>query len=143
MIPAATRTSSLAAGCGGNSIVTSLLTMARRPGVEAQWAPWGKDDDESAYRVLRCSTSTFGLEDFHGLSARYASGVKGRLSQYKVCRIPADEKDDHGYLAVGIMSWPTATPPLRRAGPDRGGPRDRVHRLFCVRYDDLAAAGCG
>jgi hypothetical protein len=123
------------------------------PEVEAQWALWGKDDEESDYRVLRCSNGTFGLKDFHGIITRYASGVMGRLPQYTACWIPADPSDqeqraaddgngDHSYLAVGIHE-------VADRDPDRSGGRARAAagreieyiRLFCIRYDELAKYG--
>jgi hypothetical protein len=112
------------------------------PRVEAQWALWGKDDDESDYRVLRCSNGTFGVKDFYGLIARYASGVNEALPQYTVCWIPSGEQDDHGYLAVGIHELADRDP-RRSGGLARAAAGREIEyiRLFCVRYDDLAAAG--
>ena len=84
------------------------------PGLEAQWALWGKEDEESDYRVLRCSKGIFGVEDFHELIARYASGVKEELPQYTVCWIPCGQRDDPAYLAVAIHEL--ADPDPRRSG---------------------------
>jgi hypothetical protein len=112
------------------------------PGLEVQWALWGKDDEESDYRVLRCSAGTFGVKDFHELIARYASGVNEALPQYTVCWIPVGQRDDHGYLAVGIHELADRDP-RRSGGLARAAAGREIEyiRLFCVRYDDLAAAG--
>jgi hypothetical protein len=111
------------------------------PAVMAEWALWGKERDESAYRVLRCSAGTFGLDDFHGIISRYASGNKEMLPQYTVCWIPAGAADQ-GYLAVGIHELADADPRLSGGRPRTAGGREIEYvRLFCVRYAELAERG--
>ena len=133
--------------------------------VAAEWALWGKEGNESAYRVLRSSEGTFSLDDFHAIITRYAPGVKETLPQYTVCWIPAGKGDQRprvsgavakrgrttgagdgqgyqGYLAVGIHELADADP--RRAGGrarTAGGREIEYVRLFCVRYAGLAEFG--
>lgn len=111
------------------------------PAVMAEWALWGKERNESAYRVLRCSEGTFGLDDFHGIISRYASGNKEMLPQYTVCWIPAGD-DGEGYLAVGIHELADADPRLSGGRARTAGGREIEYvRLFCVRYAELARRG--
>jgi hypothetical protein len=107
--------------------------------VLAEWALWGKENDEPEYRVLRSSAGTFSREDFHGIISRYASGAKGTLPQYTACWIP-EEQGHQGYLAVGIHEHAGKEESRRFGGRARtsGGRLVEYVRLFCVRYDDLA-----
>jgi len=127
------------------------------PQLAAQWALWGKDDDEADYHVLWCSKGTFDLGDFDEIVTRYASGVKETLPQYTACWIPAqtrdqgygaatrrgrsspsvEEKGDNGYLAVGIHEL---ADPRRSGGRARSAAGREIEyiRLFCVRYKELA-----
>jgi hypothetical protein len=111
------------------------------PAVTAEWALWGKEANESAYRVLRCSLGTFTRDDFSEVITRYASGVKERLPQYTVCWIP----DDHGHSAyMGVAVHELADPdPGRSGGRSRvvGGREVEYVRLFCVRYSEMAEHG--
>lgn len=106
----------------------------------AQWALWGKEDEDPDYRVLRCSAGPLDRSDFHLIITRYASGAKERLPQYTVCWIPDDTQDkEKRYLAIGIHEF-------AHADPDRSGGRARTERgrtieylrLFCIRYSELA-----
>ena len=132
------------------------------PQLAAQWALWGKDDDEADYHVLWCSKGTFDLGDFDEIVTRYASGVKETLPQYTACWIPAqtrdqgygaatrrgrsspsvEEKGDNGYLAVGIHEL---ADPRRSGGRARSAAGREIEyiRLFCVRYKELADFGVG
>jgi hypothetical protein len=111
------------------------------PAIMAEWALWGKEGNESAYHVLRCSKGVFSPDEYHKIITRYASGVKGELPQYTVCWIPAGQ-DGQGYIAVGIHE-------LADADPSRSGGRPRTAegreieylRLFCVRYAELTEHG--
>ena len=134
--------------------------------VAAEWALWGKEGNESAYRVLRSSEGTFSLDDFHAIITRYAPGVKETLPQYTVCWIPAGKGDQRprvsgaaakrgrttgagdgqgyqGYLAVGIHELAERRPPPGRVVRARtaGGREIEYVRLFCVRYAGLAEFG--
>ena len=109
--------------------------------VTAEWALWGKEANETAYRVLRCSDGTFGVDDFREIITRYASGVKEELPQYTVCWIPSGQ-GHQAYLAVAIHE-------LADPDPSRSGERSRTAggreiefvRLFCVRYAEMAGLG--
>jgi len=111
------------------------------PSVTAEWALWGKEANETAYRVLRCSDGTFGADDFREIITRYASGVKKELPQYTVCWIPSGQGHP-AYLAVAIHEL--ADPDPRRSGErsrTAGGREIEFVRLFCVRYAEMAGFG--
>lgn len=111
------------------------------PGVTAEWALWGKEANETAYRVLRCSAGPFAVDDFREIITRYASGVKEELPQYTVCWIP-DGQGHAAYLAVAIHEL--ADPDPRRSGGrsrTAGGREIEYVRLFCVRYAEMAEWG--
>jgi hypothetical protein len=110
------------------------------PGLQAEWALWGKEEQRTAFHVLRCSKGALDDDDFREIFTRYATGVTETLPQYTVYWIPADERRRRPpYLAVGIQE---------HAGPDpalAGGRRQHVAgriveyvRLFCFRYADVA-----
>ncbi len=106
--------------------------------VTAEWALWGKDAGDTAYRVLRCSDGVFSGDDFRDVILRYASGVKHRLPQYTVCWIP-DTPRHPAYLGVAVHEL--ADPdPARSGGRSRiaGGQEVEYVRLFCVRYAEMA-----
>jgi hypothetical protein len=111
------------------------------PSVTAEWALWGKEANETAYRVLRCSDGTFGVDDFREIINRYATGVKGELPQYTVCWIPS-EQDHPAYLAVAIHELADLDP-RRSGGRSRtaGGREIEYVRLFCVSYAEMAERG--
>ena len=106
--------------------------------VTAEWALWGKEGSETAYRVLRCSDGAFNGDDFRQVITRYASGVKDLLPQYTVCWIPG-ARGRHAYLGVAVHE-------LADPDPTRSGGRSRVVdgqeveyvRLFCVPYLEMA-----
>jgi hypothetical protein len=109
--------------------------------VTAEWALWGKEANETAYRVLRCSDGTFGADDFREIITRYASGVKEELPQYTVCWIPSGQGHP-AYLAVAIHEL--ADPDPRRSGErsrTAGGRQIEFVRLFCVRYAEMEGLG--
>ena len=111
------------------------------PRVTAEWALWGKEANETAYRVLRCSDGTFGVDDFREIITRYASGVKEELPQYTVCWIPSGQGHP-AYLAVAIHELADADP--RRSGErsrTAGGREIEFVRLFCVPYGEMAQLG--
>jgi hypothetical protein len=111
------------------------------PSVTAEWALWGKEANETAYRVLRCSDGSFGVDDFREIITRYASGVKEELPQYTVCWIPSGEGHP-AYLAAAIHEL--ADPDPRRSGErsrTAGGREIEYVRLFCVRYAEMAKLG--
>ncbi len=111
------------------------------PCVTAEWALWGKEANETAYRVLRCSAGNFGVDDFREIITRYASGVKEELPQYTVCWIPSGQGHP-AYLAVAIHEL--ADPDPRRSGErsrTAGGREIEFVRLFCVRYAEMAGLG--
>ncbi len=111
------------------------------PCVTAEWALWGKEANETAYRVLRCSTDNFGVDDFREIITRYASGVKEELPQYTVCWIPSGQGHP-AYLAVAIHEL--ADPDPRRSGErsrTAGGREIEFVRLFCVPYTEMAGLG--
>ena len=105
--------------------------------VTAEWALWGKEGSETAYRVLRCSDGAFSRDDFREVITRYASGVKDLLPQYTACWIP-DTRGREAYLGVAIHE-------LADPDPARSGGRIRIVageveyvRLFCVPYLEMA-----
>jgi len=109
--------------------------------VTAEWALWGKQANETAYRVLRCSDGVFTSDDFREVITRYASGVKERLPQYTVCWIPGAQGHP-AYLGVAVHEL--ADPdPARSGGRSRivGGREVEYVRLFCVPYAELAELG--
>jgi hypothetical protein len=110
------------------------------PGLQAEWALWGKDEQRTAFHVLRCSKGGLDDDDFREIFTRYATGVKDALPQYTVCWIPGDEKRQRPpYLAVGIHEHADPDPAL--AGGRRQHVAGRVVeyvRLFCFRYADVA-----
>jgi len=111
------------------------------PSVTAEWALWGKEANETAYRVLRCSDGNFGVDDFREIITRYASGVKEELPQYTVCWIPSGQGHP-AYLAVAIHEL--ADPDPRRSGErsrTAGGREIEYVRLFCVCYAEMAELG--
>ena len=106
--------------------------------VLAEWALWGKNANDSDYKVLRCSTGSFGRSDFYHIITRYASGRQESLPQYTVCWIPG-ENGHEGYLAVAIHEL--ADPDPRRSGgrvQTARGSEIEYTRLFCVSYSEMA-----
>jgi len=111
--------------------------------VTAEWALWGKEGGDTAYRVLRCSDGVFSRDDFRAVILRYASGVKHRLPQYTVCWIP-DTPRHPAYLGVAVHEL--ADPdPSRSGGRSRiaGGQEVEYVRLFCVPYAEMAKLAAG
>lgn len=104
----------------------------------AEWALWGKDEQQTAYHVLRCSTGALTGDDFTEIITRYGLGVKPDLPQYTVCWIPGPQgRPEH--VAVGIHELADADP-QHSGGRSRhvGGRVVEYVRLFCIRYADLA-----
>lgn len=110
------------------------------PVIQAEWALWGKDEQQTALHVLRCSKGALNDDDFREIFTRYATGVKEDLPQYTAYWIPADgTKRRPAYLAVGIHELADQDP--ARSGGRRRHVEGRIVeyiRLFCVKYDDVA-----
>jgi hypothetical protein len=112
------------------------------PVIQAEWALWGKDEQQTALHVLRCSDGALNDGDFRDLFTRYATGVQEKLPQYSVYWIPAGGQRRPRYLAVGIHELADPDPAL--AGQRRRHVAGRIVeyiRLFCFRYSDVAELG--
>jgi hypothetical protein len=105
----------------------------------AEWALWGKEADETAYHVLRCSRGDLRERDFSEVITRYSPGEPEGLPQYTVSWIPGAKREPE-YIALGVHEFAPADP--RQAGGrsrrDAAGREIVFVRLFCLRYAQLA-----
>ena len=111
-------------------------------GLTAEWALWGKEGNESDYRVLACSAGTLTPFDFAYFVRRYAPGTADRLPQYTVGWIPAEDGAPE-FVVVAIHEHAPYRParPGSRSRYDALGREIVFIRLFCGRYADLAEHG--
>ena len=111
-------------------------------GLTAEWALWGKEGNESDYRVLACSAGTLTPFDFAYFVRRYAPGTADRLPQYTVGWIPAEDGAPE-FVVVAIHEHAPYRParPGSRSRYDALGHEIVFIRLFCGRYADLAEHG--
>lgn len=102
----------------------------------AQWALWGTDAADRAYRVLASSAGDLTAWDFADIAERYGAGTPDRLPQYTVFWVP----DSGGPGLVGLTVHEYASYQARdgRSRYDAGGREIIYSRLFCLRYPDLA-----
>lgn len=105
--------------------------------VTVEWALWGKDEENTAYHVLRCSNGGLSAVAFHNVITRYGIGVKPNLPQYTVCWIP-DEHGEPEYLGIGIHELADSEQQQSGRSPNVAGRVVEYIRIFCVKYDDLA-----
>ena len=121
-----------------------MMVLSERPvTITAEWALWGKDANDTDYRMLRCSAGTFSPQDFVYAIDRYSPGTLDVRSLPQVTvswlKNPRTGLPTH----VGLAIHETAAADDPRTGSARSrfdaAGREIVYvRFFCVPYDVLA-----
>ncbi|MDX6739058.1 hypothetical protein [Actinocorallia sp. A-T 12471] len=96
--------------------------------ISAEWARWGKREDDRGYEVLAFSGAHFSRENFHRLLQRFSPGTPERLPQVTIGWAGQRQAD---WVGIGIQEASDR--------PDRVGRRVSETRFFCVPYDALRA----
>lgn len=103
----------------------------------AQWALWGKQGTDRAYRVLACSAGDLTARDFEVAVGRYAAGSADRLPQHMIFWLP-DQAGEVAFAGLAIHEHASYAQADSRSRYDGSGREIVFIRLFCVRYADLA-----
>lgn len=114
--------------------------QARTVELSAQWALWGKEGEDRAYRVLASSSGELTGRDFAEVAERYAAGFPDVLPHYTVYWVP-DSEGAPGYVGIAIHERASYSQREVRSHYDASGHEIIYSRLFCVRYADLAEHG--
>jgi hypothetical protein len=106
----------------------------------AQWALWGAEAEDRAYRVLVSSAGDLTAWDFEEIVGRYAAGSVDRLPQYTVFWVP-DAAGTPWFVGIAIHEYASFAPHDERSRYNASGREITYSRLFCVPYEDLAKHG--
>ncbi|HET7012633.1 MAG TPA: hypothetical protein VFI65_01910 [Streptosporangiaceae bacterium] len=108
-----------------------------KPGAErlefaAEWALKGKEREDSAYRLVDCSTGKVSADNFTRLLERYSPGSLRRLPEVTINWF-ADPTDKQYYLALAVHRRPD--PPKT----DAAGRMFYETNFFCLNYAEMAS----